>query len=355
MELTIVIDYLIISIIASMAINSILRNYAKEKNILIDLPDRNRRFHDRPTPLTGGLGTLIALLISGKLYIDLNDLNGYVPEFTFQLILTSIPLVLIFLIDDYKPVKAYKRIIVQIILSLYMIYTTGVYISSFGNIFGFGEVELGIFGIPFTIFCIVGIMNAFNMIDGMNGLCTACAMLSLLFIGFYSGLIYDSMLVLVIGSMIGFLIFNLRIFGKRRGVFLGDSGSNLMGFWVAWSAIYGSQNIFYNAEPITMLWFVAIPFLDCIGLIFSRLKQGIKINSPGRDHIHHKLMNKYSSENSLLIIIFVSLIYGFIGIYLDNNYEAWVSTYSFLIFGLIYYLFKYLITNSKNKLIKKNV
>ena len=89
-------------------------------------------------------------------------------------------------------------------------------------------------------------MNAFNMIVGMNGLCTACAMLSLLFIGFYSGLIYDSMLVLVIGSMIGFLIFNLRIFGKRRGVFLGDSGSNLMGFWVAWSAIYGSQNIFYN-------------------------------------------------------------------------------------------------------------
>ena len=136
MELTIVIDYLIISIIASMAINSILRNYAKEKNILIDLPDRNRRFHDRPTPLTGGLGTLIALLISGKLYIDLNDLNGYVPEFTFQLILTSIPLVLIFLIDDYKPVKAYKRIIIQIILSLYMIYATEVYISSFGNIFG---------------------------------------------------------------------------------------------------------------------------------------------------------------------------------------------------------------------------
>ena len=348
MELTIIIDYLIISVVASMAINSILRNYAKEKNILIDLPDRNRRFHDRPTPLTGGLGTLIALLISGKLYIDLNDLNGYVPEFTFQLMLTSIPLVLIFLIDDYKSIKAYKRIIIQILLSLYMVYTTGVYISSFGNIFGFGEVQLGVFGIPFTIFCIVGIMNAFNMIDGMNGLCTACAMLSLLFIGFYSGLIYDSMLVLVIGSMIGFLIFNLRIFGKRRGVFLGDSGSNLMGFWVAWSAIYGSQNIFYNAEPITMLWFVAIPFLDCIGLIFSRLKQGIKINSPGRDHIHHKLMNKFSSENSLLIIVFASLIYGFIGIYLDNNYEAWVSTYLFLIFSFIYYLCKYSIINLKN-------
>lgn len=353
MELTIIIDYLIISIIASMAINSLLRNYAKEKNILIDLPDRNRRFHDSPTPLTGGIGTLIALLISGKLYIDLNNLNGYVPEFTFQLMVTSIPLVLIFLIDDYKSIKAYKRIIIQIILSLYMIYTTDVYISSLGNVFGFGEVKLGIFGIPFTIFCIVGIMNAFNMIDGINGLCSACAMLSLLFIGFYSGLIYDSMLVLVIGSMIGFLIFNLRVFGKRRGVFLGDSGSNLMGFWVAWCSIYGSQNVFYNAEPVTMLWFVAIPFLDCIGLIFSRLKQGIRISSPGRDHIHHKLMNKFSSEQTLVIIILISLIFGFIGIYLDSNYEAMVSVYSFLILATIYYLFTYLIfnpkkTNSKN-------
>ena len=346
MELTIIIDYLIISIIASMAINSLLRNYAKEKKILIDLPDRNRRFHDRPTPLTGGLGILIALLISGKLYIDLNNLNGYVPEFTFQLMVTSIPLVLIFLIDDYKSLKAYKRLLIQTILSLYMIYSTDVYVSSFDNIFGLGEVELGIFGIPFTIFCVVGIMNAFNMIDGMNGLCTTCAMISLLFIGFYSGLIYDSMLVLVIGSMIGFLVFNLRIFGKRRGVFLGDSGSNLMGFWVAWSAIYGSQNIFYNAEPITMLWFVAVPFLDCIGLIFSRLKQGIKISSPGTDHIHHKLMNKFSSGQTLLIIACMSLIYGFIGIYLDNNYGAWVSTYTFLIFSFIYYLFTYSIINT---------
>ena len=349
MELTIIIDYLIISIIASMAINSLLRNYAKEKKILIDLPDRNRRFHDRPTPLTGGLGILIALLISGKLYIDLNNLNGYVPEFTFQLMVTSIPLVLIFLIDDYKSLRPYKRLIIQTALSLYMIYSTDVYISSVGNILGFGEVKLGIFGIPFTIFCIVGIMNAFNMIDGMNGLCAACAMLSLLFIGFYSGLIYDSMLVLAIGSMIGFLIFNLRIFGKRRGVFLGDSGSNLMGFWVAWSAIYGSQNIFYDAQPITMLWFVAIPFLDCIGLIFSRLKQGLKISTPGRDHIHHELMNKFSSEKTLVIILCFSLFYGFIGIYLDNNYGAWISGYSFFIFSAMYYLFKNLIMNSKKQ------
>mgnify|MGYP007000455407 len=70
--------------IASMAINSILRNLAKEYNFLVDIPDRSRKFHKRPTPVTGGIGILIALLVSGKLYVDLNDLTGYIPEFTFQ-------------------------------------------------------------------------------------------------------------------------------------------------------------------------------------------------------------------------------------------------------------------------------
>ena len=238
MEITIIIDYLIISIVASVAINSILRNYAKTNNILVDLPDRSRKFHQRPTPLTGGTGIFIALILSGKLYIDLNNLNGYVPEFTYHLMVSSFPLLLLFLIDDYKGLKVSQRLLIQAGISFYVIHTTGIQLESFGNLLGFGDINLGILSLPVTIFCVVGIMNAFNMIDGVNGLCSGCAMISLLLIGFHSGLIYDSMLVLIIGSMIGFLIFNLTIFGKKRGVFLGDSGSNLIGFWVAWSAIY---------------------------------------------------------------------------------------------------------------------
>jgi UDP-GlcNAc:undecaprenyl-phosphate GlcNAc-1-phosphate transferase len=214
MEISIIIDYLIISIIASVAINSILRNYAKTNNILVDIPDRSRKFHKRPTPLTGGIGIFIALILSGKFYIDLNDLNGYVPDFTYYLMVSSLPLMLLFLIDDYRGLKASQRLLIQASLSLFMIYTTGIQLESFGNLFGFGNINLGILSIPVTIFCAVGIMNAFNMIDGINGLCSGSAMIGLLLMGFHSGLIYDSMLVLIIGSMIGFLIFNLKIFGK---------------------------------------------------------------------------------------------------------------------------------------------
>jgi UDP-GlcNAc:undecaprenyl-phosphate GlcNAc-1-phosphate transferase len=317
MDLNIIIDYLIISIIASMAINSAMRSLAKKRKILIDLPDRSRKFHNRATPLTGGLAILIASVLSAELYLDFNGLKGYVPEFTYHLTIASIILVPLFLIDDFKSIKPTIRIVFQILLSLYMILMTDIKIENLGNIFYFGDIHLGVLSIPFTIFCTVGLMNAFNMIDGINGLCSGTAMIALLLIGFKSGLIYDSMLVLIIGAMIGFLLFNLRIFGKKRGVFLGDHGSNLIGFWVAWAAIYSSQSTVYKLEPMTMIWFVSIPLLDCIGLIISRVGKGKSWSTPGRDHIHHKLMHKFSSEVTLLIILLITLICGFYA----YNYE----------------------------------
>jgi len=351
MELNIIIDYLIISIMASLAINSVLRNFAKEKKLLVDIPDRSRKFHKRATPLTGGIGILLAVIVSTEIYLDMNNLKGYMPEFSQRLYIASIPLLVLFLIDDFKTLRPFYRLIIQTALSLYVIFSTDVYLNNLGNLFGFGEIELGILSIPFTIFCVVGIMNAFNMIDGINGLCAGSAMMALLFIGFYSGLMYDSVLIIIIGSMIGFLIFNLRFFGKKRGVFLGDSGSNLIGFWVAWCAIYSSQNTIYQVEAITMLWFVSIPLLDCIGLIFSRLIRGIGISSPGRDHIHHKLMLNFSSEGSLGIILLISLITGILGITLENSFEPWVSTFMFLLFASMYYIYAYGFRNLKEKLV----
>jgi len=338
MDLTIILDYIIISIIASMTINSILRNYAKKYKVLVDLPDRSRKFHKRPTPLTGGLGILLALLVSGKLYIDLNNLTGYLPEFTFQLMVISVPLLILFLIDDLKGLKPLIRILIQCALSGYMIFSTGVYLESLGNLFGFGNINLGLFGIPFTLFCVVGVMNAFNMMDGINGLCSGCAMLALILIGFSSGLIYDSMLVLIIGSTLGFVIFNLGFLGKKRGVFLGDSGSNLIGFWVAWIAVYASQNQNYFIEPITMLWFISIPLLDCVGLIFSRIKKGLSWSTAGRDHIHHKLMKKFTSRQTLIIILAITFITGLFGIFIEIIASSVVSSILFLTYAIMYYV-----------------
>ena len=355
MDLNLIIDYLILSIIASFAINMIFRNIAKAKNILVDIPDRSRKFHNRATPLTGGISIIFAVLISGKLYLDFNDLNGYVPLFTFNLMVSSIVLVALFLIDDFKGLRASLRLVIQAALALFMIFSTDTYISNLGNMLGFGDLELGLFGIPFTVFCVVGIMNAFNMIDGINGLCSGCGMVALLFVGFSSGLIYDSMLVLMIGSTIGFLFFNLRIVGKKRAVFLGDHGSNLIGFWVSWAAIFASQSTLYEMQPITMIWFVAIPLLDCLGLIVSRRSRGISWTTPGRDHIHHKLMNRFSPEGTLLVILLICFVLGSFALLIERYYSAQTSFALFIIFAGIYYFFAYYYQNIRIKNGVKNV
>lgn len=352
MNINILIDYLIISAVVSISINFIARNIAKRNNLLVDLPDRSRKFHKRSTPLTGGISIFISLLISAKLYIDLNELNGFVPLFSSMLCLGSFFIIIIFLIDDIRPIRPSVRLIAQALCAYFIINTTGVYLESFGNLLGLGEIRLGSFGIPITIFCVVGIMNAFNMIDGINGLCAGSALVMLLFIGLASGFIFDSMLILLIGSMLGFLVFNLRIIGKKRAAFLGDHGSNFIGFVVAWIAIYCSQNAIYEISPITTVWFVAIPLLDCIGLIFSRTLKGLSWADPGRDHIHHKLMNHFSPEISLVIILTFASFLNFFGLYLEDNFNAYVSFYVFVLFAISYYLIFYLLIRSKSYEVK---
>ena len=352
MNINILIDYLIISAIVSLTVNLIARNIAKSNNFLVDLPDRSRKFHKRPTPLTGGLSIFISLMVSAKLYIDLNELNGYVPLFSSILALGSFFIIIIFLIDDISPMKPFYRLIAQMLATYFIIKATGIHLESFGNLLGLGEIQLGNYGVPVTIFCVVGIMNAFNMIDGINGLCAGLAIVMLLFTGFASNFIYDSMLILLIGSMVGFLVFNLRIIGKQRAVFLGDHGSNFIGFVVAWVAIYCSQNTIYAIAPITTVWFVAIPLIDCIGLIMARTFKGISWAAPGRDHIHHKLMNHYSPEMSLGIILAFTSALNFFALYLENNFDEYVSFYALILVAVSYYLVFYFFINEKNPEVK---
>ena len=114
--------------------------------MLIDIPDRSRKFHTRATPLTGGIGIILAVIISTEIYLDMYNLKGYMPEFSQKLYVASIPLLLLFLIDDFKTLRPLYRLFIQVILSLYVIFSTDVYLNNLGDLFGFGEIQLGVFG-----------------------------------------------------------------------------------------------------------------------------------------------------------------------------------------------------------------
>ena len=186
--------------------------------------------------------------------------------------------------------------------------------------------------------------NAFNMIDGINGLCASLCLVC--FVSIIYMINADSVpnllpLILPVGAISGFLMYNLGILGNKRTVFLGDNGSNALGFMCAWILVYFSTIDSTNFAPVTALWLVAIPFIDAVNVMISRALKGIMPLRPGRDHIHHKLLDYgFSSDMIFSTLILLSGFFAFIGLSFNNNLSGsdYYSFYGFLLIWLCYYL-----------------
>ena len=445
----------LLAFFASVTFNGFFRNIAKKNKILIDIPDRARRFHPRATPMTGGIGIFFSILVSGLLLtgftdarysvnlnsgflentplndgsisknfevdnedyslslkqngsegnvsVKIDSLNGesndnaatvnifpltnnrfkvvlpngeekfylnnkgkiselssqdniviqtFSPEstdqdrinldnFSISLYICALFIMIFMIFDDSYDIKASYRLIFQSLVVLLMIAMTDEKISGVGNLLGFGDINLGILSIPFTVFCVVGLMNAFNMIDGLNGICASFALIPILFVAFFGNFSYG--LLIPIGAIVGFLAYNLGYLGKKRRVFLGDSGSNMLGFAVAFICIEYSQNINHlsHINPVTALWLVAIPLIDCISVLISRVIKGIMPFKAGRDHLHHKIFDLgIKPKKILFIFIILSLLFALIGYYLENNFpnKEYISFYAFAVLSAFYYL-----------------
>ena len=274
----------------------ILISHSLAKKIgLVDKPT-SRKQHKHETPLTGGLavysGALISLLVISPMSNNL-----------FYLFLTSSLIFLIGLIDDFKGLPPILRISTQSAASLILIFGTNSYLYSLGNMFGLGEIILGYWGIPFTVFCVVGITNAFNMIDGKDGLLgavTAIIVTALLWLHYINGEIYSWGQILVF-SILVYLAFNLSLFGKKRKIFLGDHGSTALGHIIAWSLINLSQEV-QIITPVSALWFVLLPLTDALLTFMRRYKSSSSIYMGDRLHFHHKLSDMGYSDYLILLI-----------------------------------------------------
>ena len=440
---------LFIGFFASVTFNGFFRNIAKVNNILIDIPDKSRKFHFRATPLTGGISIYIATLVSAILLSGLTNIpveanfserglikdldvyetsisrnytvdnknyelelsqnnvddsvlvnldilddnqsikvikldsgsfevtlpdgsieiykyqNGNVskvsenqelsPELnilpsikvdttTLSMLICGALIIAIMTIDDLYTIRASLRLFFQSIIAITMIVLSGETVSNLGNLLGDGDIIMSKpLSIIFTVFCTVGIMNAYNMSDGLNGICASFGLIPLIFIGFSGPVHYGT--IILMGVLLGFLAYNLGWLGKKRRAFLGDSGSNSIGFAVAVLCIYYSQGYSasgYIINPVTSLWLVAIPLLDCLGVIISRAIKGVMPFRPGRDHFHHKLLDLgFSPKQILLIFIFLSITLCSVGFILESIYadKEYISFGLFIIFSIIFYTF----------------
>lgn len=277
---------------------------------IVDNPG-GRKAHSHPVPLVGGLA-IFAALLAGAAVMGIAEHVGYFL-FTLSIIIA------VGLWDDVTDISPRLKFAIQVAASLLMIFGANVELHSLGNLLGWRPLGLWVFGVPLTIFAVVGVVNAVNMIDGMDGLGGTVAIVAL---AWYALVAADSGLdvqyhtaLILCGAIAGFLLFNLRLpWQAHARVFLGDAGSLMIGFAVGWFAIDLTQGAGRTFPPIAALWVILLPLADCVSLLLRRLAGGRSPFNGDRDHIHHYLLARgFTHSQALAILAGASVLCGAVG------------------------------------------
>jgi len=311
----------------------------------VDLPNE-RKIHKKAMPRMGGLAIFGGFLIGYMLY----------GELTTQMLSILIGSFIIFLLgvfDDIKPIRAKYKFLVQILAAMVVVVYGKVYFNelTFLGIY----IEFNTFFSYFlSVFFIVAISNAINLIDGMDGLSSGIssiyfatiAILSII-LNRFGGL--DIVLSLImLGATLGFLCWNF----PPAKIFMGDSGSLFLGFMIAVIALLGFKvtTLTSLVIPITIL---AIPIFDTVLAIFRRLLKGESIGTPDKEHFHHQLLKmKFSTRTSLIIIYSINIMFSAISIfYAIGDTQESIVLYLLLMLMLLFVILKtdILYEHKKNK------
>lgn len=282
-------------LIAIFAVPSIIR-VAHLKNIL-DRPNL-RTVHEELTPRLGGLAMFAGFMSALTIFAELN--NG-----VQQLLAGCIILFFIGLKDDLISISALKKFAVQILATGIVMFMADIRVTSFQGIFGVGELDIGI-SYGFTFLVIIGITNAINLIDGLDGLAGTIVLIIAGTFGIYFYLYggaaygnYAAVAFCLIGGILGFLRYNFH----KATIFMGDTGSLLCGFIVSVLAIAFIEMRTVPAAPSVALGILFIPLFDTLRVSVIRILKGNSPFIPDKNHIHHRLLGMGLSQVSTVLVL----------------------------------------------------
>ena len=321
-------------IILSILFILILTNLAKPLNLL-DIPN-HRKQHDEPIAMIGGIAIYISLFIT-SLIINL-------PYILNIIIYASSIVLLIGLLNDIFNLGVVIRLIFQIIASIVVIFS-GLSIVDIGEISNFGIISMGIFSGIFTIFSVVSLTNAFNFIDGLDGLAGGLFLVALfsllIFIYFGTGIDDLEIIIVLISSVFVYWVVNVMNTPIKK-IFLGDSGSLLLGFLIAWLLIYYAHPDIRAFHPVLVLWCVTIPIYDIVAVVIRRIIFRKYVFLPDLSHIHHLIiLQGYSKNTALFSILLLGVLFSLFGLISYKFFGSAFSLISFFIFLIVYISMSY--------------
>lgn len=301
--------YVIIAItfVSCLILTPIVIKLCKKYNI-VDIPKDSRRVHSKPMPRIGGVAIVTSMLIGFFIYyLITKDIPSIALNEKFLgYILGGLTIAAMGLIDDLFNLRARYKFIFQLIASLIVYYfgirITGAKIPFFhANVIEFAWwIDL-----PLTMIWVIGVTNALNLIDGLDGLAagiTAISATSLLIIFISTSLSLEAIIItaVLLGAVLGFLPYNFN----PAKTFMGDVSSNFLGFTMACVSIMGFAKGYTMLAIIAPVLVLGIPIFDTIFAMVRRFLKGQPMLKPDGAHIHHRLIKKGFSQRQAVMILY---------------------------------------------------
>ena len=281
---------------------------------LLDRPS-DRKQHEGEIPLVGGIAIFLGFCLS--LFASKTQ-----PPSFLGFAVPGLFLLFWGVIDDVRTLHWRSRFVVQVVAALLMTLWGGTVITSLGAlVFTDTSVALGLLSVPFTIVCVVGMINALNMSDGIDGLAGALTLVAIggfMLVAEFSGGYARTFhaLGLLALSVLAFMAFNMRFpWRKRAVIFLGNGGSMFLGFGLTWFAIHLSQGAHAAMTPVVALWLIALPFYDMTATMLRRILKGRSPFIGDREHLHHAfLLGGFSPAHVVIILSGLAILLALIGL-----------------------------------------
>ncbi len=327
--------YFLIAFLLSLISTFLVRKVALKLSI-VDRPDGGRHLHDKPVALLGGVSIFLSFWAVILFLLIFHPIRGIerIQDFLMVALISSVIMLLVGIADDIRPMSAKVRllfVVIAIMISALFV----PWISKITNPFG-GYIEFGnMLGGILVFFWLMGTTYTVKILDGLDGLATGVVAIGAFVIYLLTSItkFYQPNVSLValifLGVCLGFLVFNFY----PAKIFLGESGSMLLGFMIGVLAIVGGGKL------ATALLVMAIPVFDLIRVIYIRVRRGQPIFTGDREHLHFRLVDGgFSQRQAVGLLYFMAILFGLSTLFLQSLQKFYALLFLVILMAIVSHL-----------------